>query len=263
MPDSGQFHVISLCLTIGVVKQWRNIMKYIIKSGLLISLLLSQPLVSANEAIQEQDQTKASVGFGLGAIIGGLIAGPPGFVIGAASGGLFGGHEDKHDQEIETLENELNIKTIELAFQQNELAKTRASFENEFKRVMLDREIRELQKLSQGISYVIYFKTNDASINQDVMPRISQLADLIKPYPQIKIRIEGFADARGDAASNEALSQNRINSVKKVFVKSGITNKRIQTQAFGEQHAKASQRDIEEYIYDRRVTINLTLDKEV
>ena len=52
-------------------------------------------------------------------------------------------------------------------------------------------------------------------------------------------------------------------SVKHALINAGIPNKRIQTQAFGESHAKAKEGNLEEYIYDRRVTINLTLDREV
>lgn len=234
-----------------------------VKTTLLISLLLFHPFVSAADDESQTTTHKDGLGFGIGALIGGLIAGPPGVVIGAASGGFFGAREGEKDRQIASLEQALNQKSIELAWQQNELARTRASFEQEFQKVMLNREIQSLEKLSQGISYVIYYKTNDAAIRTDILPRIQQLAELVKPYPQIQIRIEGFADERGSDDFNMALSKQRIDNVRAAFIEAGIPSSRLQTQAFGERQAQASQGDNEAYIFDRRVTINLTLDREV
>ena len=231
------------------------------KIALLISLVFFQTLVSADDITHQPPIGKDGAGFGLGAIIGGLVAGPPGAVIGAFSGGWLGVRESEKDRQLAALEQELNAKSIELAYQQNELASTRAQFEQEFQKVMLNREVRELEKLSQGISYVIYYKTDRADLRKEVLPRIRQLAELIKPYARIKIRIEGHADRRGSKKYNLKLSQRRIETVRKQFLDAGIPAKRLQTYARGENEAKANEQ--EEFIFDRRVTISLTLDQEV
>ena len=49
----------------------------------LVLLLSTQFTVNAKEVQQAPDPTKGNVGFGLGALIGGLLAGPPGAIIGA------------------------------------------------------------------------------------------------------------------------------------------------------------------------------------
>lgn len=234
-----------------------------IKTGLLISLLMFHPFVSAAGENDSDPGTNNGLGFGIGALVGGLLAGPPGFIIGAASGAAIGDRHDRKDQEIAELEKTLNEKSIELAYQQNELEKTRAGFEDEFQKVMLNREIQALEKLSQGISYVIYYRTNEAAIRTEVMPRIQQLAELVQPYPEIQIRVEGFADERGSDDYNLALSKQRIEQVRAALIESGIQPGRIQTQAFGEKQTTATQGDNEGYVFDRRVTINLTLDREV
>ncbi len=234
-----------------------------IQAGLLFSLLLFHSFVSAETGQDNRAGAKNGMGFGLGAIVGGLLAGPPGIVIGAVSGAAIGERHDRKDKEIDELEKELNAKSIELAYQQNELSKTRAGFEDEFRQVMLDREIQALEKLSQGISYVIYYRTNEANIRADIMPRIEQLAELVKPYPDIQVRIEGFADQRGTDDYNLELSKKRIDKVRAALIKAGINANRIQTQAFGESKSATQQGDTEGYLFDRRVTINLTLDREV
>ena len=232
------------------------------KTLVLVSLLLFQSFVSADDIQHKPLSNKEGAGFGVGAIIGGLLAGPPGAIVGAAGGGFFGARESKSDRKIAALEEELNVKSMELAYQQNELANTKAKFQKEFQQVVLNNEIRSLEKLSQGISYVIYYKTNDVGIQTEVLPRIQQLADLVKPYPQIKIQIEGYADFRGSENYNLNLSKKRIESVRSEFLKAGIPNKRLQTHAYGEYKATAKEGDNEAYVFDRRVTINLTLDSE-
>lgn len=229
---------------------------------LLISLLCIQSTVSANDGQDNFASTKENAGFGMGAIIGGLLAGPPGAIIGAAGGTWLGTRETETDKTIASLEKELNTKSIELAYQQNELATTRANYKKEFQQIVHNHEIQSLEKLSQGISYVIYYKTNDAEIRRDILPKIKQLAELIKPYPQIRIQIEGYADYRGSESYNLALSIKRIDNVRSEFIKAGIPSQRFQTQANGERKAAARQGDNEAYVFDRRVTINLTLDQE-
>lgn len=232
------------------------------KALLFISLLAIQSIANADD-IQHLSSTKENAGFGIGAIIGGLLAGPPGVIIGAAGGSWFGSRETEADKAIAALEKELNATSMELAYQQNELAYTRESFKKELQHVVHSQEIQSLEKLSQGISYVIYYKTNDAEIRHDVRPQIQQLVELIKPYPQIQIQIEGHADHRGSENYNLALSKKRIDKVRTEFINAGVSSNRLQTHAYGERQTTAQQGDNEAYVFDRRVTINLTLDREV
>jgi len=228
---------------------------------LFISLLGTQSIASADD-IQHISSVKEDAGFGVGALIGGLLAGPPGAIIGAAGGTWIGTRETETDNTIASLEKKLNAKSIELAYQQNELANTRKAFEQEFQRVVHSQEIQSLEKLSQGISYDIYYKTNHAEIRDDIRPQIVQLVALVKPYPQIQIQIEGYADYRGSESYNMELSKKRIDNVRSEFINAGISAQRLQSHAYGERQTKAQQGDIEAYMFDRRVTINLTLDRE-
>ncbi len=232
------------------------------KTILFISLLGIQTLANADD-VQHISSAKENAGFGIGAIIGGLLAGPPGVIIGAAGGTWFGNRKTEADREIAALEKALNTKSMELAYQQNEMKYIREAFNKELQHVVHSQEIQSLEKLSQGISYVIYYKTNDSEIRQDINPQIQQLAELIKPYPQIQIQIEGYADFRGSENYNLALSKERINKVRNKFIDAGISENRLQTHAYGERLTTAEQGDKEAYVFDRRVTINLTLNREV
>jgi outer membrane protein OmpA-like peptidoglycan-associated protein len=232
------------------------------KTLLFASLLSIQSIANADDS-QHLSSKKEGAGFGVGAIIGGLLAGPPGAIIGAAGGSWFGHRETEAERTIAKLEKELNAKSIELAFQQNEVATTKAAFQNKFQRVVHSQEIQSLEKLSQGISYVIYYKTNDDKIRQNIRPQIKQLIELIRPYPQIQVQIEGHADSRGSEQYNMALSKKRIDKVRAEFINAGIPGNRLRTHAYGEKQTQATKGDTEAYVFDRRVTINLTLDREV
>jgi sortase system peptidoglycan-associated protein len=236
-------------------------MKFL-KTIILISLISLQSIVAANDIQTEPASTKENVGFGIGALIGGVLAGPIGVVIGAGGGTWLGAHENKTDKTIASLEKELNAKSIEIAYQQNELAETKEKYKKEFQKVILNKETRSLEKLSDGISYVIYYKTNEAEIQHTILSEIKKLANLIKIYPQIQIQISGYTDYRGSDSHNLILSKERIDNVRAEFMKAGISSQRFQTHAYGERKASANEGETESYVFDRRVTINLTLNQE-
>ena len=236
-------------------------MKFL-KMIILISLISLQSIVAANDIQTEPASTKENVGFGIGTLIGGVLAGPIGVVIGAGGGTWLGARENKTDKTIASLEKELNAKSIEIAYQQNELAETKEKYKKEFQKVILNKETQSLEKLSDGISYVVYYKTNDAKIHQAILPEIQKLANLIKTYPEIKIQINGYTDYRGSDSHNLILSKERIDNVRAEFIKAGISSQRFQTHAYGEHKASANEGDTESYVFDRRVTINLTLNQE-
>ena len=234
-----------------------------LKTIILTSIICFQSITLASEIQNEPASNKENIGFGLGALVGGVLAGPVGVVIGAGGGTWLGDRENESDKTIAALEKELNAKSIEIAYQQNELAETKRSFQKEFQKVSRNKEIRSLEKLSDGISYVIYYKTNESIIHHEILPEIKKLANLIKTYPEIKIQINGYADYRGTDNHNLVLSKERVSNVRTEFIKAGISNQRFQTHAYGESKASANVGDTESYVFDRRVTINLTLNREV
>ena len=233
------------------------------KTIILIGLISIQSIAVANDNKQNYASTKENVGFGVGSLIGGLIAGPIGVIVGASGGTWLGARENETDETIANLEKKLNEKSIEIAYQQNELAETKRKFHEQFQKVVNSQETRSLEKLSQGISYVIYYKTNEAEIHHAILPEIQKLANLIKTYPEIKIQINGYTDYRGSNSHNLVLSKERVNNVQAEFIKAGISNQRFQTHAHGESKASAYEGDTESYVFDRRVTISLTLNQEV
>ncbi len=214
-------------------------------------------------ATEEAASDKEGIGFGLGAIVGGLIAGPPGAVIGAAAGTWFGGKETQEDKKLHALEKQVQDKEIEIAYLQEQFDLAQSRFEHDLQKVKLERVIKSLDSISNGITFSIHFRTASYSLEQDLNEKINKLAQLLQHYPNIQILLEGYADERGSRPYNFELSKKRLNNVRAALTNAGIPANRINAHAYGETRATSAIGDMEGYMFDRRVIILLTLDKQV
>jgi len=66
---------------------------------------------------------------------------------------------------------------------------------------------------------------------------ISNIAAILKAYPQAKIKIGGNADKSGNRLYNMEISKERASTIKSLLVKAGIAANRISTEGFGDEHA--------------------------
>lgn len=229
-------------------------------------LLLTSVLHSAGVVAADSDSTTTiheTAGFGIGALIGGLIAGPPGAVIGAAGGTWYGNHNAKKDVQVTTLQQQLHEKNIEFVKLQQEFSNAQFAWAENQRKVALDKQQSSLKKLSDNISFSVYFRTDDSGLDPTLTPHIRDLVNLILGSPGIKVQLEAHADRRGQPEYNMKLSRARANSVRAELISAGLPANRIQSHAYGESHAHSAAGDIEGYLFDRRVDLLLTLDSEI
>jgi len=219
----------------------------------------ANPLTSRHTAASHKEET----GLGMGAIIGGLIAGPPGAIIGAAGGAWFGHREKQKDIKLTSLEQGISKKEGELAYLQTELQTLQNSFGEQIHKVKVEKRLSALEDLSQGVSLTVYFRTNSAEIDAEILPRIEKLANFIKEFPEIQLQLEAHADRRGRSDYNKALSRQRAQIISQELIKAGVNPTRIHAHAYGESEALTALGDVEGYVFDRRVNIHLTLDTEI
>lgn len=219
----------------------------------------ANPLTDRNTAANHKEET----GLGLGAIIGGLIGGPPGAIIGAAGGAWFGHKEKQEDIKLTKLEQELTEKQSELAYLQSEFQDLQSTFGEQLHKVKAEKRLGTLQDLSRGVSLTVYFRTNSAEIDAEIIPRIEKLASFIKQFPEIQLQLEAHADRRGHSNYNKQLSQQRAQTISQELIRAGLNSARIHAHAYGESEALSALGDDEGYVFDRRVNINLTLHTEI
>jgi outer membrane protein OmpA-like peptidoglycan-associated protein len=232
----------------------------------ICAMLLSASILNSSMAAAEQDTpattSKEAAGFGLGAILGGLIGGPPGAVIGAAGGTIFGNHAAKKDDAIAALEKQLQEKSLALATLQNELEAARYQYAGNLQQVATENKLQSFKKLGDGMSFPVYFRTNDAGITPEVGQQIQKLATLVRDYPEIKVHLDAYADERGLPSYNLQLSKARALTVQKELTRAGLPSNRIFQYAHGEELVDDGCGDVDAYIFDRRVDVQFTLDAE-
>ncbi len=83
----------------------------------------------------------------------------------------------------------------------------------------------------------LYFATGQYTLTKQQQELISQYTQLVKKYPQLKLKIVGYTDGVGSAQSNLILARKRAQSVYRQLLTQEIKNK-IEIQAKGEALAK-------------------------
>ncbi|RYF18584.1 MAG: OmpA family protein [Oxalobacteraceae bacterium] len=81
------------------------------------------------------------------------------------------------------------------------------------------------------------FDTAQSTLRPDDAEEVGTIAGVLKQYSNTRVRIAGYADARGSAAANAALGKARADAVKAGLVAQGIDASRIETVSGGESDA--------------------------
>lgn len=80
----------------------------------------------------------------------------------------------------------------------------------------------------------VHFDSGRASIKQNSLPILDDLAGLLKLHPEIKrLRIDGHTDNEGPAVMNLELSQKRAEAVVDYLISKGIEASRLSAKGFG------------------------------
>lgn len=78
------------------------------------------------------------------------------------------------------------------------------------------------------------FDTGQSTLRPADAAEVDAIAGVLKQYGTTRVRIAGYADARGSSAANAALGKARADGVKSALVTRGIDAARIETASGGE-----------------------------
>ncbi|HKF97498.1 MAG TPA: OmpA family protein [Steroidobacteraceae bacterium] len=107
----------------------------------------------------------------------------------------------------------------------------------------------------------LLFDTGKATLQPASQEQLTNIADILKAYPQVKIRIGGYTDNTGDPAANLQLSEQRADNVMAELVNQGIDPSRMTAQGYGAENPIADNSTEEGRQKNRRISLRVT-DKQ-
>jgi OmpA-OmpF porin, OOP family len=123
--------------------------------------------------------------------------------------------------------------------------------------------IRNIQLTSKGrairLEHLI-FEMGRAVINPKSYLGLDEVVAMMKENTKVVIQLEGHTDNAGNAEKNLALSQDRVEAVKKYLVSKGIAKDRVKTKAFGGTQPLSTDKTEEARALNRRVEMRVLKD---
>jgi len=205
-------------------------------------------------AVKAEASTEGNVGFFSGAVAGAAVGGPIGFIVGGVVGSLTGEQVHKANE----LEEQLAKQQDENSLIQEELAAAKQD-SMQFSSQQADGS----DWITQGLTLNLMFTTNSAELSESDNHMIERLAGILNEYPELNVRLDGYADPRGDEVNNMKLSKARTEAVEQAFDSLGISASRLTIQAHGESKATEETGDLDAYAMDRRVSVNFFTAEDV
>jgi len=182
----------------------------------------------------ESGSKRGGAGFASGALIGGAAGGPVGMVVGGAVGAVMGERSHKKNEAIAARKAEAALLASELETRNNSLS--------------------EIESKASAVGSTVQFRTGQTAVRDSDRARIAKLGALVADLKDVRVRVSGFADSRGNDELNLSLSQERAEMVARELEKAGIPKERMIIEAMGERFA-SSEAAVDDQAFERCVEI--------
>jgi len=223
----------------------QSVIKPVLLSGALLSALAA-PSAWSMETQRKQEVTA------LGTIATATAAaGPVGFVAGVLASTWLMEQVGGGDQLVSA--------RLELERSQSALAQAEAQLvETQQALALAEAQQQRYARMAlEQLQLEMLFRTGDSDLTEQGRARLALLADFLTDNADLAVMIEGYADPRGDAESNLALSLARAEQVSSVLAAAGVAPERLNVTAMGESASTAAEGDIDAYALERVVRIGL------
>ena len=104
----------------------------------------------------------------------------------------------------------------------------------------------------------IYFDTNKATLTNESLWQLSNVASILKRFPAAKIKIGGYTDNSGKPLTNLLLSKHRAEAAKEALVSLGVPADHLVAAGYGVLDNIASNDTEEGRALNRRVSLQVT-----
>ncbi len=184
----------------------------------LVAGVLAITLAASTASAEGSNESKrGGVGFVSGAAIGAAAGGPVGMVVGAVAGGFMGEKSAK--------------KQEQLARRKAEAAQLAGQVET------LEGSLTKIEGKAGQVGATVQFRTGETGLRDNDRALVAKLGSLVAGLPNMRVRVSGFADARGGDQFNQALSQERADGVAAELEKAGVPRDRMIVEAMGKRFA--------------------------
>ena len=102
------------------------------------------------------------------------------------------------------------------------------------------------------------FETGKATLKPESQEQLKNIAEILKAYPNVMIKLGGYTDNTGDPQANLTLSQQRADTVMADLVKLGVDASRMKAEGYGQEHPVADNSTEEGRAKNRRIDIRVT-----
>jgi len=102
------------------------------------------------------------------------------------------------------------------------------------------------------------FETGSATLKPSSAEQLKNIAEIMKAYPKVNMKIGGYTDNVGNADANLKLSQKRAENTMQEIVKLGVDAKRLEAEGYGEKHPVADNSTEEGRAKNRRIDLRVT-----
>jgi outer membrane protein OmpA-like peptidoglycan-associated protein len=101
------------------------------------------------------------------------------------------------------------------------------------------------------------FDTGKATLKPESQEQLKNIAEILKAYPKVMIKLGGYTDNTGDPQANLRLSQQRADAVMADLVKLGVDANRMKAEGYGQEHPIADNSTEEGRAKNRRIDIRV------
>lgn len=104
----------------------------------------------------------------------------------------------------------------------------------------------------------LLFDTGKATLQPESQVQLQNVAEILKAFPKVNLKIGGYTDNQGDPKANLRLSIDRAHNVKNELIKLGIDAKRLEADGYGDKHPIGDNATEEGRQKNRRISVRVT-----
>lgn len=103
------------------------------------------------------------------------------------------------------------------------------------------------------------FETGSDKLDASSNEQLDNIANVLKAFPTVKLKLGGYTDNVGNPEANKTLSANRAKNVLVDLVSRGIAADRLESEGYGQEHPICPANDTEECkAQNRRISVRVT-----